>query len=66
MSNKLKINNVPHAMAMFICRQIHQGPMTPKQYLKGEKSLGFTRMAKKMIKLGYRPNYSTCDSTYSR
>ncbi len=31
MSNKLKVKDVPNAMALFICRQMHQGPMTPKK-----------------------------------
>ena len=65
MSNKLKVNDVPNAMALFICRQIHQGPMTDKQYLKGERSLGFTRKAKQMIKLGYKPKYPRYESSYS-
>ena len=65
MSNKLKVNDVPNAMALFICRQIHQGPMSNKQHRKGERSLGFTRKAKEMIKLGYRPKYELYESTYS-
>ncbi|AWD91052.1 hypothetical protein [Enterobacteria phage vB_EcoM_IME339] len=39
--------------------------MTPKQYLKGERSLGFTRKAKQMVKLGYKPNFAKYPSTYS-
>ena len=65
MSNKLKVKDVPNAMALFICRQMHQGPMTPKQYLKNERSLGFTRKAKQMVKLGYKPNFAKYPSTYS-
>ncbi|HFF1719958.1 TPA: hypothetical protein ACGBCK_003448 [Escherichia coli] len=65
MSNKLKVKDVPNAMALFICRQMHQGPMTPKQCLKGERSLGFTRKAKQMVKLGYKPNFAKYPSTYS-
>lgn len=64
MSNKLKVKDVPNAMALFICRQMNQGPMTPKQYLKGERSLGFTRKAKQMVKLGYKPNFAKYPSTY--
>lgn len=58
MSNKLKVNGVPDAMSLYICRQIHQGSMTVKQQRKGERSLGFTRKAKEMIKLGYKPKYA--------
>ncbi|QIN96014.1 hypothetical protein MN04_00225 [Escherichia phage MN04] len=65
MSNKLKVKDVPNAMALFICRQMHQGRMTSKQYLKGERSLGFTRKAKQMVKLGYKPNFAKYPSTYS-
>jgi hypothetical protein len=65
MSNKLKVKDVPNAMALFICRQMHQGRMTPKQYLKGERSLGFTRKAKQMVKLGYKPNFAKYPSAYS-
>lgn len=65
MSNKLKVKDVPNTMALFICWQMHQGPMTPKQYLKGERSLGFTRKAKQMVKLGYKPNFAKYPSTYS-
>ncbi|QHR72367.1 hypothetical protein [Escherichia phage CLB_P2] len=65
MSNKLKVKDVPNAMALFICRQMHQGRMTQKQYLKGERSLGFTRKAKQMVKLGYKPNFAKYPSTYS-
>lgn len=70
MSNKLKVKDVPNAMALFICRQMHQGRttpkhMTPKQYLKGERSFGFTRKAKQMVKLGYKPNFAKYPSTYS-
>lgn len=57
MSNKLKVKGVPDAMALYICRQIHQGPMSDKQQRKGERSLGFTRKAREMIKLGYKPKY---------
>lgn len=65
MSNKLKVNDVPNAMALFICRQMHQGYMTPKQQLKGERSLGFTRKAKQMVKLGYKPKFAKYPSTFS-
>ena len=66
MSNKLKVNGVPDAMALYICRQIHQGNnMSPKQQRKGERSLGFTRKAKEMIKLGYKPKFARYDSPYS-
>ncbi|HFG0931974.1 TPA: hypothetical protein ACGE0Z_002290 [Klebsiella pneumoniae] len=65
MSNKLKVNDVPSAMVLFICRQMHQGPMTPRQHNKGERSLGFTKKAKQMIKLGYKPKYPRYESSYS-
>lgn len=65
MSNKLKVKDVPDAMALYICRQIHQGSMTTKQQRKGERSLGFTRKAKQMIKLGYKPKFARYESKYS-
>ncbi|QPI13878.1 hypothetical protein MYO4S_00122 [Serratia phage 4S] len=67
MSNKLKVKDVPNDMALFICHQIHQSKdgLTKKQHIKGSKSLGYNKMAQKMQRLGYRPNYKTYDSPYS-
>lgn len=63
--NKLKVKNIPCAMSLYICRSINQGgSMTKSQQLKGEKSLGFTKMAKKMIRLGYKPKYAEYESDY--
>ncbi|QEM42458.1 hypothetical protein CPTPhageEI1_253 [Klebsiella phage EI] len=39
--------------------------MTPRQQDKGERSLGFTKKAKQMIKLGYKPKYPRYESSYS-
>lgn len=67
MSNKLKVKDVPNDLALFICRQLHQSEdgLSKKQYIKGNKSLGYNKMAQKMQRFGYTPKYKTYDSPYS-
>lgn len=64
--SKKKINQVPSAYTIWLGRVHHQGVgYTPKLVRKGRATFGFNKMARKMIRLGYTPNYARYPSEYS-
>lgn len=70
--NKMKVNEVPSAYTLWLARLLHQSIVTGRKQpvggrvmKKGKATFGFSRMASKMMRLGYSPKYARYPSRFS-
>lgn len=59
---KLKVDDCPSDMSLYLCRIIHQGMrgnLSDRMTKKGQRSfgVGFSKLAIRMSCLGYKPKY---------